>query len=158
MRDGPELVQTYEWVGRLNAAVLAKAMNLFVPFPFLSLPSLPPTPPPTNTPRTTLQTALLPLVSLSSASNPDLNATRLSTEEASFLVGTLSQQPRTKKPFVLPGTKIEIFPIGAIITGSWAVLLVGFVGWGTVGKVGFREHYRRRIARDRAAVEKRGRI
>lgn len=131
-KSGPELVESLEWIGRIDADVMNKPMNL-----------------------TSLQDALLPIVSLSAAS---LNASRLSTAEASFLIGTLSSKPRNKPPFILPGTKIEIFPIGAIITGSWALLFVSAIGWGTVGKVGFREHYRRRIARDRAAMEKRLRI
>lgn len=48
---------------------------------------------------------------------------------------------------VVPGTRIRIFPVGAVITGVWAAALVGVVGWGTVGRMGFRESYRRRLAR-----------
>jgi hypothetical protein len=56
--------------------------------------------------------------------------------------------------FVLPGTKIAIFPIGSIITGTWAVLFIGVIGWGTVGRMGFRENYRRRLARADRGGEK----
>jgi hypothetical protein len=49
--------------------------------------------------------------------------------------------------FVVPGMRISIAPIGAIVTGVWTAALVGVVGWGTVGRMGFRENYRRRKAR-----------
>lgn len=57
--------------------------------------------------------------------------------------------------FRLPGTRILIFPIGAIITGVWTLLFVGVVSWGTLGRVQFREQYRRQSAR---AAEKAGRV
>ena len=49
-------------------------------------------------------------------------------------------------PFVLPGLKILIAPVGAIITGVWAVLFIATVGYGTVRRMQFRDSYRRRSA------------
>ncbi len=48
-------------------------------------------------------------------------------------------------PFVLPGTRPGIFPTGLIITSVWTFLFVGTVGYGTFGRIRFRESYRRRI-------------
>lgn len=53
--------------------------------------------------------------------------------------------------FVVPGMTIQVAPIGPIITGVWTAALLGTVGWGTVGRMGFRENYRRRKARAEGA-------
>lgn len=114
-------------------------------------------------PSTALQAILIPLVTLSVA-NPAANSS-LSSLEATFVVGLFSDQPKTMATisavgviadvaFVLPGTKILIFPIGAIITGAWAVMFIGVIAWGTVGRMGFRENYRRRLARADRGGEK----
>jgi hypothetical protein len=92
-----------------------------------------------------------------SVANTAANTT-LSPLEATFVTGVFSDQPKTMAtisadgvladvPFILPGTKVLIFPIGAIVTGVWAGLFIGVVGWGTVGRMRFRENYRRRKAR-----------
>ncbi|KAK2784578.1 hypothetical protein FQN53_008405 [Emmonsiellopsis sp. PD_33] len=47
--------------------------------------------------------------------------------------------------FVLPGTTLGIFPTGLIITGAWTVLFFIAVGYGTLGRMQFRDHYRRRV-------------
>lgn len=88
--------------------------------------------------------------------------TTLSSTEATFVTGVFSDQVNATAvaataasasataavtPFVLPGTKILIFPIGAIITGTWAALGVATVAYGTVGRIRFREHHRSRLAR-----------
>lgn len=52
--------------------------------------------------------------------------------------------------FVMPGTTLAIFPVGLVITGSWAAVFVAVVGYGTVGRLRFREQYRRRIRREMA--------
>lgn len=89
--------------------------------------------------------------------------TSLSSSEATFVNGVFAKAATTTKapaqsplqtlvvasdaPFVVPGLNILIFPIGAIITGVWAILFVAAVGWGTVGRMQFRDQYRRRSAR-----------
>ncbi|KFY40464.1 hypothetical protein V494_03478 [Pseudogymnoascus sp. VKM F-4513 (FW-928)] len=110
-----------------------------------------------------LQAILTPVVTLSVA-QPAANSS-LSSLEATFVVGLFSDQPKTMATisavgviadvaFVLPGTTILIFPIGGIITGTWAILFIGVIGWGTVGRMGFRENYRRRLARADRGGEK----
>lgn len=46
--------------------------------------------------------------------------------------------------FILPGTQILIFPVGLIITGTWALLGIAAYGFGTVERWRFREIYRER--------------
>ncbi len=46
--------------------------------------------------------------------------------------------------FALPGTTLGIFPVGLIITSIWALLFVGAVGYGTWGRIQFREQFRQR--------------
>lgn len=86
--------------------------------------------------------------------------------EASFVNGVFADRPAptasagtpaftsavmgNKIKFVMPGTTLGIFPVGLIITGSWAVAFVAVVGYGTVGRLRFREQYRRRIKRELA--------
>ena len=50
-------------------------------------------------------------------------------------------------PYILPGTTFGIFPIGFIVTGAWTVLFVAAVGYGTWGRMQFREMYRGRVKR-----------
>jgi hypothetical protein len=47
--------------------------------------------------------------------------------------------------FVLPGTTLGIFPIGLIVTGSWAVLFIFTFGLGTIGRIRYRSLYRSRL-------------
>ncbi len=107
----------------------------------------------------------LPQIRLSAmtAATGPVNTT-ISTDEATFVNGifaagiaTLSTPgaPEVISPinsnglkFAMPGTTLGIFPIGFIITGSWAVAFVGVVGYGTVGRLRFRDQYRRRIKRE----------
>lgn len=90
--------------------------------------------------------------------------------EASFVTGVFADQPVStassgtpaftsavidhKIKFVMPGTTLGIFPVGLVITGSWAVAFVAVVGYGTVGRLRFREQYRRRIKREMARAIK----
>ena len=46
--------------------------------------------------------------------------------------------------FTLPGTTLGIFPIGLIITSIWALMFVGVVGYGTWGRIQFRDQFRQR--------------
>jgi hypothetical protein len=54
-------------------------------------------------------------------------------------------------PFVLPGTSLAFFPIGLVITSVWTAVFFLAVGLGTVGRMQFREQYRRRMKRELAA-------
>lgn len=49
--------------------------------------------------------------------------------------------------FVLPGTTIQIAPVGLIITCIWSGLFLLAVGGGTIGRYQFRVHYRQRVQR-----------
>jgi hypothetical protein len=98
------------------------------------------------------------------ASNGQTVNTSLSGSEATFVNGVFAKAATTatksavqspiqtlvvaaNAPFVLPGVNILIFPIGGIITGVWAILFIAAVGYGTVGRMQFRDQYRRRSAR-----------
>ena len=145
---GPQFVVGYEWVARIDEDVLGKAMNLFVLPPSLYFMLV------ANRNRSTLQNILLPRVLITTPNRDSpLPPSRLTAAESSFLLGALSSSPLTTPPFVLPGTKIEILPIGLMVTGTWALLLAGAVGWGTMGRVRFRDHYRRRVTREKSRRE-----
>jgi hypothetical protein len=53
--------------------------------------------------------------------------------------------------FTLPGTTLGIFPVGVIITSIWALLFLGAVGYGTWGRIQFRDQFRQRKERAVAA-------
>lgn len=89
--------------------------------------------------------------------------TSLSSSEATFVNGVFAKAATTVTksvaqppiqtlvvasgaPFVLPGVHILIFPVGGIVTGVWAVLFFAVVGYGTVGRIRFRDTYRRQSA------------
>jgi len=111
-----------------------------------------------------LEKLVVPQVTLTGIDSNGLQVNAsLNTGEASFVSGVFAQEATVTKanvqtpiqtlvvasdaPFVLPGQNILIFPIGAIITGAWAVLLIGTIGYGTFGRMQFRDQYRRRSAR-----------
>ncbi|KJK84516.1 hypothetical protein H634G_00037 [Metarhizium anisopliae BRIP 53293] len=92
--------------------------------------------------------------------------TNVSMNEASFLTGVFSksvvmsdfsaaQAAVTKQldllhngtiAFILPGTQIMIFPIGAIITSIWLGLGLLAYGWGTYERMNYAERYKRNLA------------
>jgi hypothetical protein len=121
-------------------------------------------------PRSDLRILLIPSIVLNARNNTTqgIVGTTLSSDTLSYVSGKFVQanKPFTNitfpeaaalsgplvsslSKFVLPGTHIMVFPLGLIITGSWAALLVLAVGVGTVGRYRFRQHYRRRIQRAR---------
>jgi hypothetical protein len=53
--------------------------------------------------------------------------------------------------FTLPGTTLGIFPTGLIITSIWALLFLVAVGYGTWGRIQFRDQFRQRKERAIAA-------
>lgn len=110
------------------------------------------------------QKLLTPLVTLSRtlADGTTINTT-LTSAQSSFVNGVFAQEAQvipsaTYDPplqtlvvadgetFVLPGVNIMIFPIGAVITGVWALLFTATIAYGTHGRMRFREMYRRRKA------------
>lgn len=119
---------------------------------------------------------LTPIVSLTAvtATTPSTSVnTTLSTKEASFITGALTTTNTSSAAiatttanmtgiaavvvpsgtlFRMPGTKILIFPIGAIVCGTWTLLLVGTIAYGTVGRIGFRDQFRSRKARELGKV------
>jgi hypothetical protein len=88
--------------------------------------------------------------------------TSLSSNEATFVSGVFAAQVTPTKsrvqgpiqtlvvasgsPFVVPGLNILIFPIGGIITGIWTILFCATIAYGTIGRMQFREQYRKRAA------------
>jgi hypothetical protein len=95
--------------------------------------------------------------------------TSLSSDTISYVAGQLAQtgatptnitEPEAKalaspiissaSAFVLPGTRIMVFPTGLIITCAWTGIFVLAVGYGTIGRYRFRQHYRHRIQRTQA--------
>ena len=104
-----------------------------------------------------MKTLLTPDVTLSAiAKNGSHLHTTLSSKQASFVNGVFSDQvagpaqPNAAAPtkFVLPGTRLGIFPTGLIITGAWTVVFLITIGFGTVGRIRFRNAYRRRKRRE----------
>lgn len=111
---------------------------------------------------TSLQALLIPSVTLhaKSTSGSTLN-TSLVQDSANFVTGVFAVDQTAKAVtstteadvaiptddvFVVPGVKILIFPIGGVITGVWAGLLGITVGYGTIGRINFRDQFRRRTA------------
>lgn len=111
-----------------------------------------------------LQKVLVPTVTLTAvnATGQTVNTT-LSSQEATFVAGVFATQVTPTKsqvippiqtlvvasesPFIVPGLNILIFPIGGVITGIWSILFIGTIAYGTVGRMQFREQFRRRTAR-----------
>jgi hypothetical protein len=48
-------------------------------------------------------------------------------------------------PYDVPGLALGVFPTGLIITSVWMVAFIGVVGAGTIGRMQFREQYRKAI-------------
>lgn len=110
---------------------------------------------------------MIPSISLAanSQSGGTVN-TSLSSDTLSYVAGNLLQADGTPtnittpqavtlaspiiasaSVFVLPGTSIQIAPVGLIITCIWTGLLLLAVGGGTIGRYQFRTHYRQRVKR-----------
>ncbi|KAH7412511.1 hypothetical protein BKA64DRAFT_330371 [Cadophora sp. MPI-SDFR-AT-0126] len=137
----PMLIQSYAFVGQVNKDLLVANMGT-----------------------TALQKVLVPTVTLTGQTSTGAAVnTSLSSDEATFVNGVFAKQlvPTKSKvvppiqtlvvakgeKFVVPGLKIMIFPIGLIITSVWTVLFVGTIAYGTVGRMQFRDQFRRRSAR-----------
>ena len=113
----------------------------------------------------TLEKLLVPTITLTGTeTNGQTVNTSLTNSEATFVSGVFAKAATTvtktavQSPiqtlvvasdatFVLPGLKILIVPIGAVVTGVWAVLFIATITYGTFGRMQFRDQYRRRSAR-----------
>ncbi|KAG0653064.1 hypothetical protein D0Z07_0376 [Hyphodiscus hymeniophilus] len=138
----PTMSQAYAFVGQINKDLLTPNMD-----------------------NATLEKLLLPTITLTGMQSNGQNVnTSLSSSEATFVSGVFAKAatPVSKAavqspiqtlvvasgaPFVLPGLKIIIAPIGAVITVTWAILFIAIVGYGTIGRMQFRDQYRRRSTR-----------
>ncbi|KIX04093.1 uncharacterized protein Z518_07646 [Rhinocladiella mackenziei CBS 650.93] len=58
-------------------------------------------------------------------------------------------------PFVLPGTSLGIFPTGLIVTCAWTLLFFLAYGLGTLGRIKYRDAYRKRKAAQAGRTGKR---
>jgi hypothetical protein len=128
---------------------------------------------------TTLQPLLIPQIAIS-AMSPQTNKvvnTSLSSTESSFVAGIFSRaagnitDPKTllgnpqeqlaaaaaglPTPFAIPGVSLGVFPVGLIVTGTWMVLFVTAVGLGTLGRIQFRDQYRRAIRAQKEELQRR---
>lgn len=150
----PVMAQSYSFVGQISQSFLGS--NMYVPSLYLGGEA--------NHRSSTIKKVLVPVVTLSAVDpqGQPVN-TSLPSTDATFVNGVFSKQVAITKasvvppmqtlvvasdaPFVVPGLHILIFPIGGIITGIWAVLFISTVAYGTIGRLQFKDHYRRRAAR-----------
>lgn len=49
-------------------------------------------------------------------------------------------------PFQLPGTRIEIIPVGLYFFSAYLLVFLTILGWGTFERAKFRDQYRKRVA------------
>lgn len=136
----PTMAQAYSFVGQINKDLLSPNMDI-----------------------SALEKLITPTVTLTGTNPNGLTVnTTLASGEATFVSGVFAKTATVTKtsvqspiqtlvvaanaPFVVPGLNILIFPIGGIITGIWAVLLISTIGYGTFGRMQFRESFRRRAA------------
>ncbi|KAF2187884.1 hypothetical protein K469DRAFT_661251 [Zopfia rhizophila CBS 207.26] len=140
----PTELKVLNYVGKINSNLMGTAMT-----------------------QATLQPLLVPEIQLAATSPSGEQVTMtLSSQEASFVNGVFAQQATTTNdpsakasasaaaakaaPFVLPGTTLAFFPTGLVITCVWTAGFFAAVGLGTVGRIQFREQYRRRMKREMA--------
>ncbi|CAD6448792.1 61dbb50b-23a6-4cd3-bfad-92a31efaafa2 [Sclerotinia trifoliorum] len=136
------LVQSYAFIGQMNKEYIGLDMD-----------------------SSAMEALLTPTVSLTGrdVQGGTVNTT-LNTNQASFVNGAFSTQAAgvtktvaqppiqtlvvaSESPFVVPGLNILIFPIGGVITGIWAILFIGTISYGTIGRIQFRDQFRSRTAR-----------
>lgn len=115
-----------------------------------------------------MQSLLIPQISIE-ATNPSGTTvnTSLPATQASFVAGVFSTagtnttDPKSilgmpaeeiaaaeagqPTPFVVPGLSLGVEPIGLAVVAAWTFLFVTTVGAGTVGRIRFRDQYRKAI-------------
>ncbi|KAF2010401.1 hypothetical protein BU24DRAFT_356088 [Aaosphaeria arxii CBS 175.79] len=142
--DVPQELKVLSYVGKINDNVMGSAMT-----------------------ETSLRQLLIPSIELI-ANNPRGGNTlreTLSSSEASFVNGVFANSAASQtenaaaaasslaaavQPFYLPGTNLAFFPIGLVITCAWTGFFLLTVGLGTLGRIQFRDQYRRRLKREMA--------
>ncbi|EDU48001.1 hypothetical protein PtrSN002B_005980 [Pyrenophora tritici-repentis] len=145
--NGMQELKVLMYVGRINDNLMGSAMT-----------------------QESLKPLLIPQIDLA-AKNPvtgqDVETT-LSSQEASFVNGIFSRagtaptnaDPEaaasasaavaSTDPFVVPGTSLAFFPIGLVVTSTWAFFFITAVGFGTFGRIQYRDQYRRRVRAESA--------
>lgn len=93
-------------------------------------------------------------------------STTVTSNEAAFLVGVFAMAEVTsdfsaaraavdaqmaaldagETVFVMPGVQIMVFPVGLVITGTWLLVGLAVVGWGTWERYKYADMFRRRVA------------
>jgi hypothetical protein len=48
-------------------------------------------------------------------------------------------------PYSVPGISLGVFPTGLIVTSAWMLVFFSTVAYGTMGRIKFRDQYRRDI-------------
>ncbi|KAF2817099.1 uncharacterized protein BDZ99DRAFT_456890 [Mytilinidion resinicola] len=141
----PGELKVLTYVGKINSNLMGSAMS-----------------------QANLQSLLVPQIVLT-ANSPKTGkqiSTTLSSTEASFVNGVFAKAATPVSPsasasasaigaaatqganYVLPGTKLAFFPVGLVVTCVWTAGLFLAVGLGTIGRIQFREQYRRRMKRE----------
>ena len=116
--------------------------------------------------RSALEAILMPTFTLTGTVGKDTIQTNVSMNEASFLTGVFSKAVVMSEfsaaqaaviqqvdalnngtiAFVMPGTHIMVFPIGAIITSVWLFLGLAVYGFGTCERMRYADVFERRKA------------
>lgn len=116
-----------------------------------------------------LQKVLVPTVSLAAQNATGQPVTVvLSSSEATFVNGVFSKvfSPTKSRvipplqtlvvapdaPFVVPGLTFGLFPVGLVVTGTWTLLFISTIVYGTIGRMRFRDQYRRRLTMAKKAT------
>lgn len=152
----PTEIAIRQYVGQINKDLMKPGMNL-----------------------TTFQALLVPQITISAVdpiTQKQVN-TMLSSTEASLNAGVFSKtngnatdpkallgQPQEQiaaaaaglpTPFDVPGLSLGVFPVGLIVTGSWMFLFFSVVGYGTFGRIQYRQQYRLAIRAQKEEMQRR---
>ncbi|WQF80791.1 hypothetical protein CDEST_05805 [Colletotrichum destructivum] len=140
----PQILQTYLFVGQIDQARMAPPMSM-----------------------SQLEALVMPTLTLTGVNAAGQTVTtNVSSNEAAFITGVFSKEviqsdlavaqaavdevvaqlKNGTVAFVLPGVQIMIFPIGLVITSTWLLIGLAFVGFGTYERIGYADSYRRRRA------------
>jgi hypothetical protein len=115
---------------------------------------------------TQLMSLMLPVIKLNAAlDNNQAISTNVSTSDGAwFVIGQFTNNSQSEvraglvtgkvataaiaaaAPFILPGQTLGIFPTGLIVTLSWTGLFILAYGLGTLGRIQYRQAYRKRKA------------
>lgn len=130
--SGPKILQQFNFLGQIKPEFLRS-----------------------NAKQEELRTLLMPDLSLKSRTEAGTELiVKLASNEAFFVNGVFSELKDNNSAtanivapaFVLPGTRIEIAPIGMIVFSVYMVIGTAVVMFGTFERRKFRDQYRRKIA------------